>query len=116
MKSASYVYFVSTDSVCKIGKADDPRKRLRELQVGNHAQLFLQRTIQTNNAKESEKLEMLFHEALKNSLIRGEWYAKKDVEDLLKIIEIKRNDIGTVYSFMSDCYSVMEILEEVLKS
>ena len=58
-----FQYFV------KLGKAQDPQKRLNDLQVGCPRSLELLATIDLD-----DKDELFVHEAFKNLRVRGEWF------------------------------------------
>lgn len=67
-----FVYFIQAgaDGPIKIGVADDPEKRLNELQIGNHAELFLRA-----RRPGGLELERELHARFWNTRVRGEWFA-----------------------------------------
>lgn len=83
----TYLYFVQTEltGAVKIGVADDPRSRLRELQCGNHETLRIAAAWKTHAG-----LERFVHKHLRAMRIRGEWfrpnYMLADVLDALTFI------------------------------
>lgn len=65
----------------KIGTAQDPVKRLRELQTGNPALLVLLGACHANLG-----LERRFQEALRPWLLRGEWF--RESVEVLALVEL----------------------------
>lgn len=67
-----YVYFISDGAAVKIGLSRSPAMvRIGTLQVGNPRQLRMIAALPTD---EPEALEGSIHDALRDQLIRGEWY------------------------------------------
>ncbi len=69
-----YIYFISDETAIKIGKSNDPLKRLNQLQIGNPRDLKL---LGTSPLLDEYEL----HEKFKDKLIRGEWF--KICDDIL---------------------------------
>jgi hypothetical protein len=90
------VYVIGTldGSAVKIGVANDPEKRLRELQVGNHEELVLVETMWGKG--DPRPLEAGIHERLSDFHIRGEWFAAYPTLPLL--------GIGTNFPFMERAF------------
>ena len=63
------VYFIEGGGYTKIGKADDPQKRLRELQTGSPFPLTLKFVTEGGFEKESQ-----IHSALSKYRVNGEWF------------------------------------------
>lgn len=63
------IYFITDGEYTKIGVADDPHKRLRELQTGNARELTLICSIDG-----SYELERKLHKVLGNWRVLGEWF------------------------------------------
>jgi hypothetical protein len=75
----TYVYFVQSGrgGPIKIGKARDPKVRLRELQVGNPVALTLLATLreeQSCDCREERWIEKSIQNRFSDLRIRGEWY------------------------------------------
>lgn len=70
------VYFITDGRYTKIGCANDPAKRLLELQTGNPLELSLIKTI-----KGSFEEEMAIHKSLSLYHVRGEWYDFNQFDD-----------------------------------
>lgn len=71
-QGSTFIYFIEAighDRI-KIGKADNPEVRLKQLQTGSHAELRLIGTIAAEAAREQE-----MHQAFATDRIRGEWFA-----------------------------------------
>lgn len=73
---STYIYVISDGDSwrCKIGVAQDPEKRLRQLQTGNASRLHLVHASACKSRKVAEVGESLCHEFLSDSNIRGEWF------------------------------------------
>jgi hypothetical protein len=63
------IYFISNGTYTKIGKADDPYKRIKELQTGCPETLEIKLIIEGDEEK-----ERVLHKALNKYRIRGEWF------------------------------------------
>ena len=63
------VYFIEGGGYTKIGKADDPQKRLKELQTGSPFPLSLKFVTEGGFEKESQ-----IHSALSKYRFNGEWF------------------------------------------
>ena len=67
----SSVYFVQCGQYVKIGIADNPKTRLRELQVGNPITLTILNTFKVVRANQ---VEHSLHEHFMDQWQRGEWF------------------------------------------
>lgn len=67
----TFIYFVQADEggPIKIGRADDPATRLKELQTGNPSLLILRRCV-----IDSPDYEWVLHRLFSDFRIRGEWF------------------------------------------
>lgn len=78
------IYFISNGTYTKIGKADEPKKRLKELQTGCSEKLEIKLVIDGGEDK-----ERMLHKALNKYRFRGEWfqidfnYNEQLIEDIL---------------------------------
>jgi len=63
------VYFISDGEYIKIGKADNPNKRLDQLQTANARPLVLLHTISGGKIEENK-----MHHLFKKWHVRGEWF------------------------------------------
>jgi hypothetical protein len=68
----SEVYFIQgyDGGPIKIGRARDPRQRVRDLQIGSPVPLDLVCTIEGD-----ERLESAFHKVFADDRLHGEWFA-----------------------------------------
>ena len=73
-KGAPCVYFIDDGQFVKIGKAQDPLSRLREIQTGNARKLRLLLVITCQSEKEAFAVESIFHEKYKDYRQVGEWF------------------------------------------
>jgi len=67
----SYVYMIRSGECVKIGKSDDPRKRLDQMQTGNPQELKL---IGFWESEDACKDEQRLHEIFAEGKERGEWF------------------------------------------
>lgn len=78
------IYFIGTDweSPVKIGKANDPEKRLRAIQVGNPNDLKILHLEQGGHL-----IEKRLHRCLSEFRIRGEWFEGDACRKMVKQLE-----------------------------
>ena len=74
-----YVYFIQSDQSkskkpVKIGMANDPQKRLEELQTGNPYELSVIATIEFKTRRDASLAESHLHRRLSRMRMRGEWF------------------------------------------
>ena len=76
----SYVYFIldPINSCIKIGKANDVKSRIRDLQVGNPNELELLATIKCHDESTAFKIESQLHSSYPHLYLRGEWFKYED--------------------------------------
>lgn len=118
VKSAyvSYVYLIGYDDKIKIGKANSPRVRLSQLQVGIPDKIELIGTIGCHSEKEAYRLEERLHELYSDKNIRAEWYSltKLDCSDILcEYVDRLEVEIpqGELYSMLKDLnYAEFKVL------
>ena len=81
-----HVYFIRSGKKgdIKIGKSNDPEKRMAELQTGNPKILRLIATIPCKSEQEAFDLEKALHKTFKSRWLHGEWFHRnirlKDIE------------------------------------
>ncbi len=63
------VYFIQNGDAVKIGTSQNPRKRMADMAVGNHADLKLLGTLSGG-----PKREKTLHDKFRKYHIRGEWF------------------------------------------
>jgi hypothetical protein len=88
-----YVYFIQAfrdkkHKIFKIGKANDPKRRVKELQTGSPVKLKLLGTIKCKSEWHSEQLEKRIHDLFYKQRRRGEWFTlgAKDVSRIHELI------------------------------
>lgn len=96
------VYFIRAgDGPVKIGTADDPKARMRELQCGNYLDLTLVRVIDGNSPE-----ERWLHRHYEPFHIRGEWF--RFDESMLHLepplIEPETGHVTPVSRIIAECY------------
>ena len=84
-----FVYLIQNGSkksigAVKIGKANNVKKRLEELQIGNPVKLNLLLKIEYESEKQAYDAELSLHRLFAKKRIRGEWY-KLELYDLPRI-------------------------------
>jgi len=79
------IYFIGQDwdHPVKIGKANNVKKRIGQLQVGNPCELKILFTLSGSGA-----IEKQFHNSLKEHNIRGEWFNGRIVSIFLDNLDI----------------------------
>lgn len=96
------VYFISDgQGHCKIGVASDIYSRFNTIQVGSAFELTIKHLIYTQDLKEAYETESDYHELLKNSNVRGEWFNETAVDNILS----GKNVDGTEVKYLSDIYA-----------
>lgn len=70
----SYVYLITSGKAVKIGIADDPYKRLSNLQTAHHEYLRICCTFLCKDRKTAAKLEEILHARYAPKRLRGEWF------------------------------------------
>lgn len=78
-----YVYFIKSKDefakqLVKVGKANDPESRLRELQTGSPIKLRLIGKIKCKTEYQAFQLEKAIHRIFRNRHRRGEWFTLGD--------------------------------------
>ena len=97
------IYFVSagTNGAIKIGQADDPARRLAELQTGSSEPLFLLATL-PGGRREEAALHTVFAAFQK----RGEWFSREPVAAFLAAVygvEFPETELGYEWPGSGDC-------------
>jgi hypothetical protein len=89
------LYIISCDLGVKVGLSNNPEKRIKQLQTGNHLKLKLEKYWEVPKEL-SRKIETLAHHKLRHSYAkRGEWFIKCSVFDAeLTIAEAYEKIIG----------------------
>ena len=74
----TYVYFIQKGyGSIKIGVADDPDGRLKQLQTGNHGELFVIAKFPFQSREEALSMEKELHGKFSNDRMSGEWFHKR---------------------------------------
>ncbi len=76
----SFVYAISNGQSIKIGKANNPQQRLKELQTGSSVPLVLIKVIKCWDSAEALRLESALHRHFKNYRQHLEWYSITNVD------------------------------------
>ena len=72
-------------TMMKLGKGNNPTKRLRTFQTGNPCTLTLLGTIECEDSTQAFELEKELHERFKHLRDRGEWfYARYELYQFIK--------------------------------
>jgi Meiotically up-regulated gene 113 len=88
-----YVYFIKAGGprvMLKIGKANDPKARMAELQTGCPDKLKLLAAVPCRSPKHAEYLEKQAHRCFQKYRARGEWfhYAPEIRKLIAKVTEV----------------------------
>jgi hypothetical protein len=92
-----FVYGISNGEYLKIGYANNPNRRLADLQVGNPNNLEIRGLIECPDQKSAKRIERKMHRACKRHRVRGEWFNMAALE----IFGDFKTDGGTVV-FVTD--------------
>ena len=83
--TSSYVYFVGSYHMTtneleaiKIGKANEPEKRLLSIQSSTPHRLVLLKTIKCKDSDHAYETESVYHKKYQSLKIKGEWYSVSD--------------------------------------
>jgi predicted GIY-YIG superfamily endonuclease len=81
-----YVYIISSgkNGPVKIGKAANVEERVLDLQTGNPIKLILLAKIHAKSHSHAMFMEKRFHEAFKKHRIRGEWFSKRILNNMME--------------------------------
>jgi len=79
----------------KIGKTNNIKKRISQLQCGNSNDLYIFLLCKT---KDDNYYEIQLHEIFKEYSIRGEWFEFKNIQNIINYIK-KINEIKITYEF-----------------
>ena len=74
MSNKSYVYFAEGNGYIKVGKANNVKRRLHELQIGNPIKLTLISTIECYSEEEAYEVEKYYHTKFQEYCVKGEWF------------------------------------------
>ena len=73
----TYVYMIQAGyGSVKIGVSNNPEKRLKKLQIGNHKRLHIIAKFCFNDKNEAFIFERFLHEKFQKWHMNGEWYKK----------------------------------------
>lgn len=97
-----YVYFIGSidkkQSLIKIGKANDPIRRLMELQTGSADRLRIIGSVKCRNSDHALQVEKLAHNLFWKQRRHGEWF------------NLRRTQISQVHSFIAKAAKRQEAL------
>lgn len=79
-----FIYIVSDGKYCKIGKTNDMKKRLKNLQNGNPKKLDVIALYSFANEETTFFIETKIHHKLKNYNVLNEWFYFENIQDLIK--------------------------------
>jgi hypothetical protein len=80
----SSIYIIEANGCYKIGESKHPKKRLKQLQTGNHCYLAINRIYE--NIQYATKIEKILHTKLEPYHLEGEWF-KCDINKIYDIID-----------------------------
>lgn len=88
----NYIYFIQEGNthLYKVGRTNEPTKRLRELQTGNSRKLSIYHTIECRDMPSACRLELNLHKYLAGQRVLNEWYKldKKHIREIIKFVEM----------------------------
>jgi hypothetical protein len=85
-----FIYVVGPDSgfPCKVGVAENVKKRLSGLQTGNWEKLYIYHTEEMNSKSDAYRTEKIIHKRLKEHNINGEWFNLLASDLIKQIVQI----------------------------
>lgn len=96
-----YVIHASGTRFVKIGKADNPLKRIGELQVGCPHELCI-----LAMADWCDDLEISIHRVLVNDWVRGEWF---EMSDNVSILVNTIHNNGTYSTWIDSIHEISDV-------
>lgn len=70
-----FVYVISDGTAVKVGRSDDPKRRLKGLQTGNPRSLEIVHVVEFSTELESARYEKHLHTVFASRKAHGEWFA-----------------------------------------
>jgi len=108
------VYFIKccdNKGFIKIGVANDPYKRLDDLQVGCPYRLEIIAVIKCRTKKHAYSTESYLHKVFRKTSVRGEWFSKVNLKFVDEIINREVEDTHTTPRNDKD-WEEIEIVQE----
>ena len=114
----TFVYFIGEqhcDAVkggckgVKIGVAQDPLSRLKELQTGNPRKLALILTIGPMSEKQAYDAERWCHRKFRRWFVRGEWFRKGCLKQIGRIKNVDFDGCVTIWKMKDGFHKGPEI-------
>jgi hypothetical protein len=96
-----FIYVIGTDTQQKIGISQNPQKRVKQLQTGNHSNLTLHHTIEVPDHR-AEVIERHMHKEMSHKKLKGEWFnmTKDEAVDYLIFSGIRWVDDPLLYNVL----------------
>lgn len=93
-----FVYFIEANngkrrSPVKIGVAGNLRRRLKDLQNGNHMMLTIKASVKLKDREDAFKFESMMHSLVRSCHSSGEWFELSPKEIHLAIRKIRRTGL-----------------------
>ena len=98
-ENPTFVYFITTGKLTKIGKSDNPENRLRIMQTGNGEKLELFTTIQCETQAQGFTMEKELHNKFKKYRKQGEWFELP--ENLIEILDTELSEVERIENGMN---------------
>lgn len=80
------VYVMTCGEMCKIGVSKNPKRRLKEIQIGNPNAEIIYKSTPVFNAYE---IECSLHKMYKENCIGREWFLIKNIQNVIDLIKEK---------------------------
>lgn len=72
---SSYIYAISDGNNIKIGKSNNPHKRIDSLQTSNSNPLYIVATLNCTSQTQAFRLEKKLHRVFSKHRLKGEWFS-----------------------------------------
>lgn len=108
-----YVYFVKAWGECpliKIGKANKPEERIKQLQTGCPFKLNLLGTVRCKSEFHAKQVETMAHRIFYKQRRRGEWFklSAKHMEQIVSLIQRANAEIDARAAAEEEAQALME--------
>jgi hypothetical protein len=96
-----YVIAPDTGFPCKVGVAENVRKRLAALQTAHWEELHIYHTFEVASRGDAFRLERLTHKRLKEHHIRGEWFnvlVSDAYNEINQMLDERKDSVPLIYN------------------
>ena len=110
----SWVYIISDGIDIKIGKANNPIRRISELQTGNKNELSILRLIEVENEQDAYSIESTLHKMYSQYRLKNEWFRGEIFVDIQKYSDEELYFIST--SKPTNTQEIIDMITNLIKT